>query len=76
MYSERSCRIPSPDDGRSLIVELTDEGHTRARIAFGEDMRLESAWLSNIAPERRRYLEALLRELSLAVPAYEKRAPP
>ena len=69
-------RIPSPDDGRSLIVELTNEGHARARVAFGEDMRLESAWLSSIAPEHRRHLEALLRELSLAVPIYEKRAPP
>jgi len=69
-------RIPSPDDGRSLIVELTNEGHSRARVAFGEDMRLESVWLSGIAPERRRQLETLLRELSLAIPIYEKRAPP
>jgi DNA-binding MarR family transcriptional regulator len=71
-------RIPSPDDGRSLIVELTEAGYARASAAFAEDMRLEAGWLAALPPERRRELADLLRELSFAVPTYEKEngAPP
>jgi DNA-binding MarR family transcriptional regulator len=71
-------RIVSPDDGRSLIVELTGEGHARAGAAFEEDMRLEGAWLATLPAKHRRQLANLLRELGCAVPTYEKddRAPP
>jgi DNA-binding MarR family transcriptional regulator len=65
-------RIPSPDDGRSLIVELTETGRARASAAFVDDMRLEASWLAALPPERRRALADLLRELSFAVPTYDK----
>lgn len=71
------CRIPSPDDGRSLIVELTAEGHKRTRAAFLEDMQLEKSWLSAMSAEKRHDLAGLLRELGCIVPGFEKgRGPP
>ena len=70
-------RIPSPDDGRSLIVELTDAGQDRTRAAFAEDMQLESKWLAALSADHRRQLADLLRELGFAVTAFEKeRSPP
>lgn len=70
-------RFPSPDDGRSLIVELSDEGHKRTDAAFEEDMQLEGRWLAALTADQRRALANLLRELSFAVPIFEKeRSPP
>lgn len=65
-------RIPSPDDRRSLIVELTVKGQERTRAAFEEDMRLESSWLAGLPADQRRRLADLLRELSFAVPTSDK----
>ncbi len=65
-------RLASPDDGRSLIVELTEEGHERTQAAFEEDMRLERHWLAALTAGQRRELAGLLRELSFAVPSFEK----
>jgi DNA-binding MarR family transcriptional regulator len=70
-------RIPSPEDRRSLIVELTNEGQKRTRAAFKEDMRLESSWLAGLPADQRRKLADLLRELSFVVPTLGKeRGPP
>lgn len=70
-------RVPSPDDGRCRIVELTDEGQARTRAAFDEDMRLEAEWLTKLEAGGRRQLADLLRELSFAVPVFERdRSPP
>ena len=63
-------RSPSPDDGRSLMVELTVEGKRRAQAAFEEDMRVQGAWLSAMPPKHRRILADLLRQLNLALPEY------
>ena len=69
-------RIPSPDDGRSLIVALTDEGQKLTRAAFQEDMRLESSWLTALTTDERRALAKLLRKLGLAVPIFGKEHDP
>jgi DNA-binding MarR family transcriptional regulator len=69
-------RVPSPNDGRSLIVALTDEGQRRTRQAFNEDMQLEASWLAALTAEERRALADLLRKLGLATPTYDKNADP
>ena len=65
-------RLPSADDGRSLMVELTDEGLGTIRAAFEADMQLESRWLAALSGEERRELAGLLRKLGSAVPTFEK----
>jgi DNA-binding MarR family transcriptional regulator len=65
-------RIPSPDDGRSLIVALTDKGRKLTQGAFEEDMRLESCWLAALDLNERRVLADLLRKLGFAVPIFGK----
>lgn len=66
------ARSPSPDDKRSLMVELTDEGKRRTRAAFDEDMALESSWLGALDADQRRKLAGLLRQLGHAVPDFDK----
>ncbi len=61
-------RLPSADDRRSLIVELTDEGKTVTAAAFAEDMQLERSWLTALTPDEQRVLTGLLRKLGFAVP--------
>jgi DNA-binding MarR family transcriptional regulator len=61
-------RLPSADDRRSLIVELTDEGKTVTTAAFAEDMQLECSWLTALTPDEKRVLTGLLRKLGFAVP--------
>ena len=69
-------RIPSPDDGRSLIVELTDKGQKLTRAAFKEDMQLESSWLTALTVSERNVLTDLLRKLSFVVPTIGKEHDP
>lgn len=69
-------RIPSPDDGRSLIVELTSKGQKLTRAAFKEDMQLESSWLAALSIGERRELAVLLRNLGFAVPIFGKEHDP
>lgn len=65
-------RAPSEDDGRSLIVELTDAGQKLALAAIKEDMQLEKSWLAELTPTERRMLADLLRKLGLAIPVLTK----
>ncbi|WP_048644958.1 MarR family winged helix-turn-helix transcriptional regulator [Nitratireductor soli] len=60
-------RLPSPDDGRSMIVGLTQMGLERAEAAFRTDMANEAALLAGMNPARRETLAALLRELTLSI---------
>lgn len=69
-------REPSPDDGRSLIVALTDEGQQRTRKAFNEDMQMEVSWLAVLTAEERRTLADLLRKLGFATPTFVKKSDP
>lgn len=52
-------RSPSPDDARSVLVELTDAGHA----LIDETRRLRTAWfsqqLADLSPDERRTLEAV-----------------
>ncbi|MBX3143288.1 MAG: MarR family transcriptional regulator [Trueperaceae bacterium] len=68
-------RIPSSDDGRSLIVELTEEGVNRVNAAFTEDMRLEAGWLESLTAAQRATLADLLRELNVSLPEHKKEEP-
>lgn len=61
-------RVPSTEDRRSLIVELTDEGKAVTTAAFVEDMQLENSWLAALTPDERQVLTGLLRKLGFAVP--------
>lgn len=69
-------RLPSSEDRRSLIVELTDEGKTVTSAAFEEDMQLERSWLTALTPEELRILTGLLRKLGFAVPILGDSADP
>ncbi|KGD85859.1 MarR family transcriptional regulator [Rhizobium sp. YS-1r] len=62
-------RVPSENDGRSLAVQLTEEGIYRAEAAFRRDMANEADAIASFDPEKKRQLAALLRELNLAVEA-------
>ncbi|WP_440409739.1 MarR family winged helix-turn-helix transcriptional regulator [Neorhizobium petrolearium] len=62
-------RVPSENDGRSLAVQLTEQGIYRAEAAFRQDMANEADVIAAFDPEKRRQLAALLRELNLAVEA-------
>ncbi len=60
-------REPSPEDGRSLLVSLTDDGRQRAEAAFRADMASEAEFLAGLNADEREALAALLRRLSLSV---------
>lgn len=62
-------RAPSPEDGRSLIVELTEEGRAKAEAALREDMALETEMVSGLSGKERAELARLLRKLALQVEA-------
>ena len=62
-------RSPSPEDGRSLLVELMPQGRATAEAAFREDMALEASLLSGLDSADRVALERLLRKLSEAIAA-------
>lgn len=56
-------REPSPNDGRSMLAALTDEGFELAEKAFREDMASELTFLAPLSPDERETLAGLLRKL-------------
>lgn len=62
-------RPPSPEDGRSLLVQLTDKGRTTVEAAFGEDMAVEAGLLAALDDAERATLADLLRKLALGMEA-------
>ena len=56
-------RPASEEDGRSLPVQLTDEGRVRAEAAFREDMAVELELLAGLDDGQQRQLSELLAEL-------------
>ncbi|WP_134496313.1 MarR family winged helix-turn-helix transcriptional regulator [Microvirga pakistanensis] len=60
-------RAAAEGDGRSLPVELTEEGVRRATAAFREDMAIEAAMLSGLTDEEQNDLARLLRKLALTI---------
>lgn len=65
------ARVPSPQDARSLLVQLTDEGQRRAAAAFREDMAVERDLLAGLNARDRDALSALLSKLVLQFEAAE-----
>lgn len=62
-------RPPSPEDRRSLLVELTDKGRTTVEAAFREDMAIEAGMLAVLDDADRKALADLLRKLALGMEA-------
>lgn len=62
-------RRPSQEDGRSLLVCLTEAGARKVEAAFAEDMALEAQVLSVLPPDKREQLADLLRDLARSVEA-------
>jgi len=62
-------RAAAEGDGRSLPVELTEEGIKRAKEAFREDMAVEAAMLEGLTEDEQAQLAALLRKLALTITA-------
>jgi DNA-binding MarR family transcriptional regulator len=60
-------RTSGEGDGRSLPVELTEEGIARAREAFREDMAIEAAMLEGLTEDEQARLADLLRKLASTV---------
>jgi DNA-binding MarR family transcriptional regulator len=56
-------REPSPNDGRSMLVALTEAGIELAEKAFREDMASELNFLTSLSSEERETLAGLLRKL-------------
>lgn len=66
-------RVEAEGDGRSLPVELTEEGRRRAQEAFRKDMAVEAAMLQGLTEEEQVQLAALLRKLTLTIPTADRR---
>ena len=62
-------REPSPEDGRSMLVALTDAGFALAEKAFRKDMASELAFLEPLSPTEREALAGLLKKLILGIEA-------
>lgn len=60
-------RAAAEGDGRSLPVELTEEGIKRAKEAFREDMTVEAAMLEGLTEDEQAQLADLLRKLALTI---------
>lgn len=60
-------RPQTEEDGRSLPVELTEEGRRRTESAFRADMGVEAALLGGLSEDERRQLSDLLRKLLLSL---------
>jgi DNA-binding MarR family transcriptional regulator len=60
-------REAAPDDARSILVRLTDEGRSLAEGAFREDMAFEAAVLEALSEPEIAALEGLLRKLVLSL---------
>ena len=65
-------REPSPDDGRSMLVALTDAGSTLAEKAFRTDMASELTFLESLSPEDRDALAGLLKKLILGIESRQR----
>jgi len=60
-------REPSPEDGRSMLVALTDKGIALAEKAFRTDMANELTFLEVLDSTEREALADLLRKLILGI---------
>ncbi|BAQ46139.1 MULTISPECIES: MarR family winged helix-turn-helix transcriptional regulator [Methylobacterium] len=61
------ARQPAEGDGRSLLVELTDEGKQKAEAAFRADMAVEAEFLEGLSEAEQTQLGDLLRRLTASL---------
>jgi len=57
-------RRPSEEDRRSMLVELTVEGHDLVERAFREDMQVENGIVAKLGSAEREQLALLLQKLA------------
>lgn len=57
-------RRPSPEDGRSMLVELSAEGCRLVEQAFREDMEVENGIVARLGNAERKELVRLLEQLA------------
>jgi len=69
-------RIPDPDDGRSVLVELTREGITLVDRVAPQHLANEQTLLAALTEDERRTLAELLRKLLNSYEAGEPVPPP
>ena len=62
-------RVPDPDDGRGLLVELTAKGRRLVDRVADAHLANERRMLEGLSPARQRQLAGLLRELLLSLEA-------
>jgi DNA-binding MarR family transcriptional regulator len=62
-------RLPDPDDGRGVMVELGEEGRRLVDAALADLLVVERDLLAGLGPGRAAELEDLLRTLLRAFPA-------
>lgn len=67
-------REPSPEDGRSMLVALTDAGAALAEKAFRKDMASEMKFLESLSAKEREALAGLLRKLIIGIETAEARS--
>lgn len=60
-------RLPDPDDGRVVLVELTPEGRKLVDRVVREDMEREYRWIEALSESERRTAIRILRKLLRAV---------
>lgn len=63
------ARVPSDEDRRSVLVQLTGEGRSRAEEAFRADMADERRHIEHLTADEQACLAALLRKLLSAIEA-------
>ncbi|GGH66239.1 MarR family winged helix-turn-helix transcriptional regulator [Rothia aerolata] len=59
-------RSPSPDDGRSIVLSLTDEGRRLVKAAVEQQERLQRKLLADFTDSEQEILSILLNKLSLS----------
>lgn len=69
------ARRPHPQDGRGVLVELTDAGRDLVDRLVSEDMERQAEWMAALSERDRATLIRLLRKLSAAVGESSTRAP-
>ena len=62
-------RAPAPEDGRSLLVQLTGQGKAVAEACIREDMAIEEAMLASLSDAERETLALLLSRLLISAEA-------
>ena len=61
------CRLPDPDDRRSILVELTESGHELIGVASHTHFRIMERLAGGLTSEERECLAGLLRKLLLHI---------